>query len=176
GNDVECHQPRKSVGPHHRRVLETVPYSRPGELPSSSLERLQGQVDGAIADRVRRDPPAASVSVDDALAQHLRVVAQHPELKGSHDSRTRTSGDRDFVQFHVWVAGKMTVTEAHRVMDEIEEKSMEAFPGVEVSIHPDPEGSVNEAPSGARDLLAPGPDGESPASAVQGAPAGEPAT
>jgi ferrous-iron efflux pump FieF len=58
----------------------------------------------------------------------LEVVAQHPELKGLHDLRTRTSGDRDFVQFHVWVDGKMTVTEAHRVMDEIEEKLMEAFP------------------------------------------------
>ncbi|QCI94177.1 cation diffusion facilitator family transporter [Novosphingobium sp. EMRT-2] len=101
----------------------------------------------------------------------LEVVARHPELKGLHDLRTRTSGNRDFVQFHVWVDGKMTVTEAHRVMDEIEEKLMEAFPGVEVLIHPDPEGLVNEAPLGARDLLAPGPDGESPALAVQGAPA-----
>jgi ferrous-iron efflux pump FieF len=49
----------------------------------------------------------------------LEVVAQHPELKGLHDLRTRTSGNRDFVQFHVWVDGRMTVTEAHRVMDEI---------------------------------------------------------
>ncbi|MFX6872978.1 CDF family cation-efflux transporter FieF, partial [Acinetobacter baumannii] len=28
----------------------------------------------------------------------LAVVAQHPELKGLHDLRTRTSGHRDFVQ------------------------------------------------------------------------------
>jgi len=85
----------------------------------------------------------------------LAVVGQHPELKGLHDLRTRTSGNRDFVQFHVWVDGRMTVTEAHRVMDEIEEKLQRAFPGVEILIHPDPEGLVDEDLLGAEDLLAP---------------------
>ena len=33
---------------------------------------------------------------------------RHPELKGIHDLRTRTSGARDFVQFHVWVDPEMT--------------------------------------------------------------------
>lgn len=101
----------------------------------------------------------------------LEVVAQHPELKGLHDLRTRTSGNRDFVQFHVWVNGTMSVAQAHRVMDEIEEQLMAEFPGVEVLIHPDPEGHVDEAGLGATDLLTPGPNGESPALAVQGGPA-----
>ncbi|WP_421836546.1 cation diffusion facilitator family transporter [Novosphingobium sp.] len=101
----------------------------------------------------------------------LAVVAQHPELKGLHDLRTRTSGNRDFVQFHVWVDGRMTVTEAHRVMDEIEAKLLEAFPGVEILIHPDPDGHVDEAALGAQDLLASPPDGTSPALLAQGAPA-----
>ena len=101
----------------------------------------------------------------------LAVVAQHGELKGIHDLRTRTSGDRDFVQFHVWVDGRMTVSEAHRVMDEIEDKLLAAFPGIEILIHPDPEGLVDEAPMGAQDLLAHGPQGESPALMAQGGPA-----
>jgi ferrous-iron efflux pump FieF len=101
----------------------------------------------------------------------LEVVAQHPELKGLHDLRTRTSGHRDFVQFHVWVDGRMTVTEAHRVMDEIEDKLLAAFPGIEILIHPDPEGLVDEPALGASDLLTAGPDGESPALMVQGGPA-----
>jgi ferrous-iron efflux pump FieF len=100
----------------------------------------------------------------------LAVVAQHPELKGLHDLRTRTSGNRDFVQFHVWVDGRMTVNEAHRVMDEIEDKLLAAFPGIEILIHPDPEGLVDEAPMGAEDLLARGPNGESPALMAQGSP------
>jgi ferrous-iron efflux pump FieF len=100
----------------------------------------------------------------------LEVVAQHPELKGLHDLRTRTSGNRDFVQFHVWVDGRMTVTEAHRVMDEIEDKLLLAFPGIEILIHPDPEGHVDEPALGAQDLLAVGPEGESPALMAQGRP------
>ena len=101
----------------------------------------------------------------------LQVVAQHPELKGLHDLRTRTSGNRDFVQFHVWVDGRMTVTQAHRVMDEIEDKLTAAFPGVEILIHPDPEGLVDEGTMGAENLLAPTTDGTSPAILAQGAPA-----
>jgi ferrous-iron efflux pump FieF len=70
----------------------------------------------------------------------LAVAAQHPELKGIHDLRTRTSGTHDFVQFHVWVAPEMSVAAAHRVMDEVEAKLAKEFPGVEILIHPDPEG------------------------------------
>jgi ferrous-iron efflux pump FieF len=74
----------------------------------------------------------------------LAVAQAHPELKGIHDLRTRTSGAHDFVQFHVWVDPAMTVLEAHRVMDEVEAKLMAAFPGTEVLIHPDPEGHAAE--------------------------------
>ena len=89
-------------------------------------------------------------------ARFLAVAARHPELRGIHDLRTRTSGNRDFVQFHVWVDGAMSVTEAHRVMDEIEDRLREEFPDTEILIHPDPEGLVDEAPFAARDLLARG--------------------
>jgi ferrous-iron efflux pump FieF len=73
----------------------------------------------------------------------VAVLARHPELRGVHDLRTRTSGNRDFVQFHVWVDRSMTVAEAHDVMDEIEEKLLAEFPGIEILIHPDPEGHVD---------------------------------
>ena len=84
----------------------------------------------------------------------LEVVARHPELKGLHDLRTRTSGNRDFVQFHVAVDPQMTVRAAHDVMDDIEDKLLEEFPGIEILIHPDPEGLVNETGLAAQDLLA----------------------
>ncbi len=76
---------------------------------------------------------------DERKAQFLEVVARQPELKGVHDMRTRSSGDRDFVQFCVWVDGGMSLSAAHRVMDEIEARLMKEFPGVEVIIHPEPE-------------------------------------
>jgi ferrous-iron efflux pump FieF len=74
----------------------------------------------------------------------VEIAARHPALKGLHDLRTRTSGAHDFVQFHVWVDPGMSVAEAHRVMDEVEHKLNEEFPGVEILIHIDPEGQVDQ--------------------------------
>jgi ferrous-iron efflux pump FieF len=72
------------------------------------------------------------------------VAARHPELKGIHDLRTRTSGMHDFVQFHVWMDPELTVAAAHRVMDEVEHKLEAEFPGCEILIHIDPEGQVDQ--------------------------------
>lgn len=90
---------------------------------------------------------------EEKKSRFVKVLGRHPELRGVHDLRTRTSGNRDFVQFHVWVDPAMTVREAHRVMDEIEAKLLSEFPDVEILIHPDPEGLVDETGLAARDVL-----------------------
>ena len=74
----------------------------------------------------------------------IEVAMRHPELRGIHDMRTRSSGAHDFCQFHVWVDPDMTVAAAHHIMDEVEQALMDEFPGVEVLIHPDPEGHKDE--------------------------------
>lgn len=84
----------------------------------------------------------------------LEAVARHPEIKGLHDLRTRTSGDRDFVQFHLAVDPHMTIAQAHVVMDEVEAILGAEFPGVEILIHPDPEGHVDPTDLSSEDLLA----------------------
>ncbi|HEY9580763.1 MAG TPA: cation diffusion facilitator family transporter [Rhizorhapis sp.] len=73
----------------------------------------------------------------------IETAGHHPRISGIHDLRTRTSGMHDFAQFHIWVSPQMTVREAHRVMDEIETRLHREFPGVEILIHPDPEGHVD---------------------------------
>ncbi len=91
---------------------------------------------------------------EEKKARFIEMVSRHPELRGLHDLRTRTSGNSDFVQFHMAIDGRMTVSEAHRVMDEIEAKLMAEFPGLEILIHPDPEGHVGDSGIAARDELA----------------------
>ncbi|HKX80074.1 MAG TPA: cation diffusion facilitator family transporter [Novosphingobium sp.] len=83
----------------------------------------------------------------------LETMARHPDLHGVHDLRTRTSGNKDFAQFHVWVDPAMTVGDAHRVMDQIEARLHDEFPDVEILIHPDPDGLVDEQGMAARDVL-----------------------
>lgn len=91
---------------------------------------------------------------DEKREAFVAALAGHPELRGVHDLRTRTSGARDFVQFHAAVNPSMTVAEAHRVMDELEARIEAEFRGVEVLIHPDPEGLVDEVGPAAEELLA----------------------
>ena len=79
--------------------------------------------------------------------KRLRFVeraATHPELSKLHDLRTRTSGDRNFVQFHVDLPASMTVGEAHAIIERVEEDLCREFPGMELLIHIDPEGHVDE--------------------------------
>ncbi|MFM5923200.1 MAG: cation diffusion facilitator family transporter [Novosphingobium sp.] len=91
---------------------------------------------------------------DERKAAFLEVVARHPAIKGLHDLRTRTSGSRDFVQFHLAVNPDMTIRQAHVVMDEVESILQAEFPGVEILIHPDPEGHVDANDRSSEDLLA----------------------
>ncbi|MBD3730016.1 MAG: cation diffusion facilitator family transporter [Sphingomonadales bacterium] len=83
----------------------------------------------------------------------LAVLAKHPDIKGVHDLRTRTSGADDFAQFHMAIDPRLTVAEAHDIMDSVEERIALDFPGVEVLIHPDPEGHVGEVGVAAEELL-----------------------
>jgi ferrous-iron efflux pump FieF len=80
---------------------------------------------------------------EEKRARFVEVAARHPELKGLHDLRTRTSGARDFVQFHVWMDPQMSVADAHQVLDEVEAKLEEEFPGTEILIHIDPVGQID---------------------------------
>lgn len=73
----------------------------------------------------------------------LAVAARHPEARGIHDLRTRSSGTHDFAQFHIWIDPKMSVAQAHDVVEEIETELAGEFPGCEVLIHLDPEGQVD---------------------------------
>ena len=74
----------------------------------------------------------------------VAVAARHPELSRLHDLRTRTSGGIDFVQFHVDLPGDYTVSEAHDIIERVEDDLRGEFPDAEVLIHIDPQGHVDE--------------------------------
>lgn len=90
----------------------------------------------------------------------LDLIRDHPQLRGVHDLRTRTAGNRDFAQFHVWVDANMTVHDAHEVMDDIEDLLMREFPDTEFLIHPDPDGQRDKGDLGPPDLLVEGAEAD----------------
>jgi len=82
---------------------------------------------------------------DEKKARFLEVLSHQPDLRGVHAMRTRSAGNRDFVQFHAAVDGRISLHDAHRIMDDIEARLEAEFPGLEVIIHPDPEDIVSPA-------------------------------
>lgn len=73
----------------------------------------------------------------------LDVAGTIPALAGMHDLRTRSSGAHDFAQFHMAFPAAASIASAHAVMADVEARLTAAFPGLEVLIHPDPEGHVD---------------------------------
>ncbi len=73
--------------------------------------------------------------------QRIRaIVLAHPETRGLHDLRTRSAGDRVFIEFHLELDGHLTVDAAHDITDEVEARVAEAFPNAEVMAHQEPAG------------------------------------
>lgn len=74
----------------------------------------------------------------------LDVAATIPALAGMHDLRTRSSGAQDFAQFHMSFPAEASIGTAHAVMEDIEARLAAVFPDLEVIIHADPIGHVDQ--------------------------------
>jgi len=77
---------------------------------------------------------------DEDREQIKEIIKAHPEVIGLHDLRTRASGRDTFIQIHLEFDGDMTLLQSHKIVDEVEARLREAFPGAEVIIHQDPYG------------------------------------
>ncbi|MFM9846032.1 MAG: cation diffusion facilitator family transporter [Hyphomicrobiaceae bacterium] len=72
-----------------------------------------------------------------------RIIADNADgAIEAHDLRTRAAGRATFIEFHLVVPGTMSVAEAHRICDKLEEAIGDEVPGAEVLIHVEPEGEA----------------------------------
>ena len=93
---------------------------------SSSISGLMDEaVDGDIGRRIRA---VISESAEGAIE--------------AHDIRTRTAGRATFIDFHLVVPGAMSVADAHRICDRIEQALGAEIDGAEIVIHVEPEGEA----------------------------------
>ncbi len=81
---------------------------------------------------------------DEQRQKIIEIAGTNPEVKGVHDLRTRSSGNRVFIQMHLEMNGDITLVAAHIIADDVEARIMKAFPTAEVIIHEDPEGIEEE--------------------------------
>ena len=81
---------------------------------------------------------------EDKRRAFVEAAARHPELARLHDLRTRSSGGTDFAQFHVDLPATLTVAAAHDIVERVEDDLTARFPGLELLIHIDPAGHIDE--------------------------------
>lgn len=71
------------------------------------------------------------------LARIEAVLRGYPGLKGHHDLRTRTAGNRVFVQVHVEIDGDLPLRDAHAISARLKRDLVAALPQADVIIHQD---------------------------------------
>lgn len=75
----------------------------------------------------------------DAIVEQITAIAwKNSNVKGVHDLRTRSSGQRIFIQMHLDIDGMLTLQDAHAIAEEIEQNVIAIFPNADVIIHQDP--------------------------------------
>lgn len=72
------------------------------------------------------------------VKQITEIAWKNLNVKGVHDLRTRSSGQRIFIQMHLDIDGKLTLQDAHTIAEEIEQNVIAIFPNADVIIHQDP--------------------------------------
>lgn len=78
--------------------------------------------------------------------QMLALACAVPGVLGAHDLRTRMSGNHWFVQLHLELPGRLDLSAAHALCEEVEAAIKAHYPRAEVLVHADPQ-EVVQAPS-----------------------------
>jgi cation diffusion facilitator family transporter len=75
------------------------------------------------------------------------VVQEVPEVLGCHHIRTRGSADHVFLDLHVWMDGRLSLDEAHRLSHVVKDRLMTRFPEIkDAVIHLEPPPGDGKAP------------------------------
>jgi len=91
------------------------------------------------------------VALDEKIVEEVKkVISSHPEVTGFHYLKTRRSGDTNFVDVHVVFTPEISLIDAHRVSDSIEEEIKKLDPNSKwhITIHLDP---YDDSPHGEPD-------------------------
>lgn len=65
----------------------------------------------------------------------IEIAKKHPDVHSVHNLRTRTTGTRDFIEFHIELDRNMSLYHSPEVTEELEKKLYEHFLKAEVIIH-----------------------------------------
>ncbi|SNR50649.1 cation transporter [Paracoccus sediminis] len=90
------------------------------------ITSLGGLMDQAVSDDLLRD-------IRDTISGQAEGAIE------AHDLRTRHAGSRTFIDFHLVVAGDVSVAQAHAICDRIETALKRRLDDAQITIHVEPE-------------------------------------
>ena len=83
--------------------------------------------------------------LDKAIREHIaKIVHHHPLSLALHDLRTRDLGGTYMFEFHLELDGNMTLKQAHKHTEEIENMIKKHYPSAQIIIHQEPSGIQDE--------------------------------
>lgn len=80
----------------------------------------------------------ANLDADEEDRLRGLIAAQDPQVRGFHNLRTRKSGGRRFVEFHIMVNPAMSVNRSHKITDDLTAKIRTIMPDSLITIHVEP--------------------------------------
>jgi cation diffusion facilitator family transporter len=87
-----------------------------------------------------------SLSSGEVNALQRAIEASLAPSTGYHDLRTRRTGQVRHIDFHMAFPGDMTVEASHAIIDEVEARIQQMWPGSVVTVHAEPTPEENPAP------------------------------
>ena len=69
-----------------------------------------------------------------------RIIKEEKDVLGVHDFRSRNLGDMFYFEMHLEIDGNITLYEAHKIADNVEQKILMLYPNSQIIIHQDPFG------------------------------------
>ena len=75
---------------------------------------------------------------DKVIRRIMKTAKGHPQVRGVHDLRTRSSGQSEFIQMHLDLDKDLSLEKAHVIAEEVAAEINKIYPRAEVLIHQDP--------------------------------------
>ncbi len=88
---------------------------------------------------------AVDLITDKELPEEIKnnirhIIKEEKDILGVHDFRSRNLGDVYYFEMHLEIDGNISLYEAHKIADNVEQKILKSYPNSQVIIHQDPFG------------------------------------
>jgi cation diffusion facilitator family transporter len=75
---------------------------------------------------------------EEELNTIVQILKDHPHVKGYHQLRTRKAGSHRHIDAHILLDDELSLTEAHEITEDVEERIRQALPNAHVYLHTEP--------------------------------------